>query len=105
MYLQGLCSFYGYQQSVKPCLYKTECDFSVKFKYLYVDEVLAVLDGVDVGVVDGLHVVLDAGRPVGARAEDLRGGRRGAALARERCIQCPQPKSVPSALAHFNIYL
>lgn len=33
-------------------------------KYLYVDEVLAVLDGVDVGVVDGLLVVFDASGPV-----------------------------------------
>lgn len=32
--------------------------------YLYVDEVLAVLDGVDVGVVDGLLVVFDASGPV-----------------------------------------
>lgn len=30
-------------------------------KYLYVDEVLAVLDHVDIGVVDGLLVVFDAG--------------------------------------------
>lgn len=39
---------------------------------LYVDEVLAVLDDVDVSAVDGLLVVFDAGRPVGGGAQDLR---------------------------------
>lgn len=45
--------------------------------YLDVDEVPAVLDGVDVGVVDGLLVVFDASGPIRGRAKDLRGsGRR-----------------------------
>lgn len=38
---------------------------------LDVDEVLAVLDDVDVGVVDGLLVVLDASRPISGRTQDL----------------------------------
>lgn len=44
--------------------------------YLYVDVVAAVLDDVDVGVVDGLLVVFDAGGPVGGRAKDLTGNRK-----------------------------
>lgn len=43
----------------------------VYVSYLDVDEVSAVLDGVDVGVVDGLLVVFDAGGPVWGRAKDL----------------------------------
>lgn len=34
---------------------------------------LAVLDDVHIGVVDGLFMVLDTSGPVGGRAEDLRG--------------------------------
>ncbi len=52
-------------------------------KYLYVDEVLAVLDGVDVGVVDGLLVVFDASGPVRGWAKDLRDGRDGSEFGRE----------------------
>lgn len=40
--------------------------------YLNVDVVAAVLDDLDVGVVDGLFVVLDAGGPVRGRAKDLK---------------------------------
>lgn len=35
-----------------------------KNENLYVDEVLAVLDDVNVGIVDGLFMVFDASRPI-----------------------------------------
>lgn len=41
-------------------------------EHLDVDEVLAVFDDVDVGVVNGLLVVLDASGPVRGRAQNLR---------------------------------
>ena len=47
-----------------------------RVSYLDVDEVLAVLDDVHVGVVDRLLVVFDAGRPIRGRAKDLRADRR-----------------------------
>lgn len=47
--------------------------------HLYVDEVLAVLDDVYVGVVDGLFMVFDASGPVRGRAKDLREDRYGSA--------------------------
>lgn len=47
-----------------------------RVSYLDVDEVLAVLDDVHVGVVDRLLVVFDACRPIRGRAEDLRADRR-----------------------------
>lgn len=40
-------------------------------RYLDVDVVFALGDDLDVGVVDGLLVVLDARRPVGRRAQHL----------------------------------
>lgn len=39
--------------------------------YLYVDVVLALGDDLDVGIVDGLLVVLDARRPVRRRTQHL----------------------------------
>lgn len=45
-------------------LYSYSTDFKRK-PYLDVDEVLALLDHVDVGVVYGLLVVFNAGGPVG----------------------------------------
>lgn len=47
-----------------------------RVSYLDVDEVLAVLDDVHVGVVDRLLVVFDARRPIRGRAKDLRADRR-----------------------------
>lgn len=43
--------------------------------YLDVDVVAAILDDLDVGVVDGLFVVFDAGGPIRGRAKDLMGSR------------------------------
>lgn len=43
----------------------------VLFRYLDVDVVFALGDDLDVGVVDGLLVVLDARRPVGRRPQHL----------------------------------
>lgn len=51
------------------------CFVALVCKYLYVDEVFAVLDDMDISLVDGLLVVFDAGGPVGGRAQDLREGR------------------------------
>lgn len=39
--------------------------------YLYVDVVFALGDDLDVGVMDGLLVVLDTSRPIGCRAQHL----------------------------------
>lgn len=39
--------------------------------YLDVDVVLALDDDLDVGVMDGLLVVLDASRPIGCRTQHL----------------------------------
>lgn len=44
---------------------------STRLLYLYVDVVLALGDDLDVGIVDGLLVVLDARRPVRRRAQHL----------------------------------
>ena len=40
--------------------------------YLDVDVVLAVLDGVDIGIVDGLLMVLNTSRPITCRSQNLR---------------------------------
>lgn len=44
---------------------------STRLLYLYVDVVLALGDDLDVGIVDGLLVVLDARRPVRRRPQHL----------------------------------
>lgn len=44
---------------------------SLTATHFYVDVVLAVLDHADVGVVDGLLVVFNAGRPVSSRTDHL----------------------------------
>lgn len=45
--------------------------------YLDVDVVLALDDDLDVGVMDGLLVVLDASRPIGCRTQHLLHTERG----------------------------
>lgn len=44
--------------------------------YLDVNVVAAVLDDLDIGVVDGLFIVLDASRPVRGGAKDLTGSKK-----------------------------
>lgn len=56
--------------------------------YLDVDVVFALGDDLDVGVVDGLLVVLDASRPIGCRTQHLLHAREGGTLPWRFCKQC-----------------
>lgn len=71
-----LVSFYvvAFRNNFYFCCYTSTTGrcYICKNENLYVDEVLAVLDDVDVGVVDGLFVVFDASRPIWSWAQDLR---------------------------------
>lgn len=85
-----LVSFYvaAFRNNFYFCCYTSTTGrcYMCKNENLYVDEVLAVLDDVDVGIVDGLFMVFDASRPIWSWAQDLREHRLAMGISHRLCF-------------------
>lgn len=103
-----LVSFYvaAFRNNFYFCCYTSTTGrcYICKNENLYVDEVLAVLDDVDVGIVDGLFMVFDASRPIWSWAQDLREHRLAMGISHRTLFPVTQRKLHRQDLLPFYVY-
>lgn len=103
-----LVSFYvvAFRNNFYFCCYTSTTGrcYICKNENLYIDEVLAVLDDVDVGIVDGLFMVFDASRPIWSWAQDLREHRLAIGISHRTQFPVTQRKLHREDLLLFCVY-